>query len=254
MTLSKNMPNHITNRLQIIGSNPEVVFDFIRSKKNEDDLFDFNLIVPTPEEIEAVGEPSSRVVAAAYEIAKSLAEMSVLKAGHLDIQKRYRVEPEYYSQLEKAVRAVRKTGFAYWYDWRVQNWDTKWGAYNFRREGNFLFFETAWSFPETIIFKLSKLFAAHTFKIAWADEDTGHNTGKMVIKNGVLVEGGYFINGSNEAFENAFQLNPDIKEHFRLIDGEYKLYDEDDEIEQKQIISSNEQPLTNDNFLPNLFD
>ena len=50
-----------------------------------------------------------------------------------------------------------------WWDWRVQNWGTKWNSYNeviTEEEDDYVIytFDTAWSPPEPIIFALREKF------------------------------------------------------------------------------------------------
>lgn len=94
-----------------------------------------------------------------------------------------------------------------WYDWSVENWDTKWNAYghdNFTRYdgGNEIQFLTAWSRPEQVIKKLSQMFPKIQFHHAWADEDIGYNVGEALYQDGEELE--YNI------------PKPDSKEAYRL--------------------------------------
>jgi hypothetical protein len=44
-------------------------------------------------------------------------------------------------------------------------------------------FDTAWSYPEPVITKMSEMFPEVEFDIAWADEDIGYNCGSYKMKN-----------------------------------------------------------------------
>ena len=81
-----------------------------------------------------------------------------------------------------------KYGRNNWYDWSVENWGTKWNAYEFNIIGKGKFvFQTAWSFPDPVIKRLSEIYPNITFHIRYADEDIGSNLGKFTLKNGEEV-------------------------------------------------------------------
>ena len=118
-------------------------------------------------------------------------------------------------------------GHASWYSWNVANWGTKWNSYSCKRVSDTVFeFETAWSNVRDIVELISVKFPTVTFIYEWADEDTGSNCGKVVYLGG---EKSSWVpeNGSKEAYEMAFNLRPDDKENYSLVDGEYKYIDED---------------------------
>ena len=76
-----------------------------------------------------------------------------------------------------------------WYDWRIQNWGTKWNAYEYVKTGNEneLYFLTAWSAPKEIYESLTKKFPNLTIEVDYADENMVYNCGKMVFENGEMV-------------------------------------------------------------------
>ena len=76
-----------------------------------------------------------------------------------------------------------------WYNWRIQNWGTKWNAYDQIKteKPNELYFLTAWSAPNKIYEALTKKFPNLTIEVDYADEDIGCNCGKMVFVNGKMV-------------------------------------------------------------------
>lgn len=115
----------------------------------------------------------------------------------------------------------------WWYTWNINNWGTKWGGYSCERPAiNQFTFETAWSPAPKIIEVMSKAFPAVTLKYSWADEDTGYNCGRALYHNGLLdfvkLEG-----GSIEAYELAFELRPDCRENYQLIDNKYQYVEQE---------------------------
>lgn len=123
----------------------------------------------------------------------------------------------------------KREGRPNWYDWNYENWGTKWNSYSHTRIGGSTFlFETAWAGVVNIVREMSKMFPDVEFYYKWSDEDTGYNCGEVRLKNG---EGDVHIpeGGSNEAYEIAFELRPERKSWYKIIDGQY-VYDENAEL------------------------
>ncbi len=133
---------------------------------------------------------------------------------------------------------IAKHGFATWYRWSIENWGTKWNAYNTHTgDDNTVAFQTAWSNPRPIISKLAEVFPDITFRHSWADEDFGINTGKHRLENGKTAEIICFDALSNEAYENAAEVwNVELSEMGFVFDKEKGGYvyaeDEEDESEE----------------------
>lgn len=71
-------------------------------------------------------------------------------------------------------------GIICWYDWQVQNWGTKWNAYDIERiADNEIRFDTAWSTPTPIWSRIAKACGSEHFEANYADEDFGHNCGRF---------------------------------------------------------------------------
>lgn len=79
---------------------------------------------------------------------------------------------------------TRKYGQADWYNWSIENWGTKWNAYDIYIEDNSVTFDTAWCTP---IKWLEKLAENLDFTVCFADEDLGSNFGIGYAKNGKLT-------------------------------------------------------------------
>ena len=75
-----------------------------------------------------------------------------------------------------------------WYDWRVENWGTKWNAVDAQITEDGFIFDTAWAAPLPVTKKLSELFPSIKFNLTWADEDAGQNCGQIIYKNGVEIQ------------------------------------------------------------------
>lgn len=75
-----------------------------------------------------------------------------------------------------------------WYDWSIENWGTKWNAYDIEFNGyDTWVFQTAWSHPVPIIQALSNKYPDLVFKVAYADENIGHNCAAYQMENGRIV-------------------------------------------------------------------
>lgn len=74
-----------------------------------------------------------------------------------------------------------------WYGWNVNNWGTKWNAYDYSvgaTNGDLAYaeFDTAWSHPEKVVYTLAEKFPDEELIVEFADEDTGFNFGKYRIQ------------------------------------------------------------------------
>jgi hypothetical protein len=119
------MPNYCNNTLQLESGKPirEFLQPYIIKSKDGDYEFDFNKIIPIPEDLKC---------AASFGTKDS------------DEQKLYE-------------QNINKHGYAHWYDFCVAKWGTKWtGQGDFNYDDTCLSFETAWSPPIPVIEELAK--------------------------------------------------------------------------------------------------
>lgn len=219
------MPNHIQNRLTIIGS-PERIKEIREFIKSEEQEIDFDKIIPTPAVIKNVGEISHNIVTAVEtKYMANISENPLLAIMQLNSRERVKtVKEDQKEDFEKACKAYEETGFVYWYDWNIKNWGTKWGAYDQqdkRNTNNVIFFNTAWSTPRPIIKKLSELFTDVKFELSWADEDSGSNAGTIVAFDGFIKET-KFVNQSTNAWNMFFELHPDRKDDYIAVGETYE--------------------------------
>ena len=94
---------------------------------------------------------------------------------------------------------IQKYGKCNWYDWSIENWGTKWDACDPIREGNTLYFATAWSHPLPIIRHLAKQNPEIDIHVMFADEDYGNNFGEYEIKNEEFINLCNIQAGTDEA-------------------------------------------------------
>lgn len=104
-----------------------------------------------------------------------------------------------------------KPGIICWRGWSINNWGTKWNAYDtqieeFADDTATLQFDTAWSHPFPVVEALSAKFPNLPLEVEYADEDLGYNLGKYTITHEKRSDQADLHEGSNEALEFAAQL------------------------------------------------
>lgn len=143
------MPNWVYNK---VSFGDEKVLKECMSKYEDSDgtYFDFNKVIPMPKELDETTSPNRD-----EKLAKEL---------------------------------IKKYGAADWYQWRVDNWDTKWLPSETEVIDDCdVEFQTAWSTPYKIYKEISKKY--HTsVSVEYADEDLGSNCGTLKFTNGEIVE------------------------------------------------------------------
>lgn len=160
------MPNHTSNNIIFEKqlTNEEI-------QKIKDELFnrnknlDFNKLVPQPENIILTDVSSNTKEAYSWYFAKNpdnLTKEELLKTLKSET-KRDEIEKKYNLITREEKYSIKESPnyecLPDWYDWNIENWGTKWGAYNTTIESNILFFNTAWNMPsyEVVIKLFEKL-------------------------------------------------------------------------------------------------
>lgn len=217
------MPNHITNRLTIIGTEEQIaqVREAIKGE-GEDQFIDFNKIAPIPTELQGTVSPMRIITQAEYDEQ----ERRIANNELSDMEKQWGLSRGLTQALANEYK--EKFGHCDWYGWQTSNWGTKWNAYSqHENDENCIEFDTAWSNPYSILVKLSQMFPEVTFEVEYADEDFGYNVGRYTLVNGEQTESNIPDGGSQEAIEMAMDIKGD--EDYYLTD--YLCYDvEEDDI------------------------
>jgi len=199
------LPNHVTTHLR---STPRVI-DLIVNAEGE---ADFNKLVPMPE-ILRDKSPSSAAVDWAH-FAFGTFTINDLRAAtpepgdafrrgdygaaakSLEQSNRIRMltvgpypkdfRDDDFEEYLNCLRALKQTGFAYWYDWANENWGTKWNAYESNRIApDHLSFQTAWSVPSKMLMAIhERLEEGEVLFVKYADEDFGANCGEITLVGG----------------------------------------------------------------------
>jgi hypothetical protein len=217
------MPNNCTNQLKIKssdGSNAssdriDAVVEFCKSEKDGEQSLDFNKIIPMPEELLIVRSPIQIVPQKEHDEAVKKRE-EVLAKDSQDMCDIMNISLPLTVKLDKAYK--KKYRANNWYDWAIQNWGTKWNAYdiysdNWESDGE-IEFCTAWSPPSPVIEKLSTIFPDLIFELGYADEGCGF-VGRITFQNGEAQDDYCSDNYESSEFrELYFEITgTDLNEH-----------------------------------------
>ena len=147
------MPNHCHNRVTFYpaGDNTEKAIEDIKSiKQMFEDESTFGQIIPEPDWPNIpLSEKDARGM---YNKRGEVGELPV--ADDTNFGRTYTFKSS-------------NRGDDRWYDWRLQNWDTKWDAYDVEvvdpdPENMEIEFNTAWSPPEAICHALREKYRGHS--------------------------------------------------------------------------------------------
>lgn len=206
------MPNHVTTKLTIEGP-PEAVQKFASlhliaipakqatswtgeplflpdgSPRMNDAYmqFDFNTIIPRPSILDGIVSGSETYLAVEaitgktpFELTGKGLDFAMFNTPEHKARRQEQMDKLTVEQLEKgmqALKAIEECGHTDWYGWSVENWGTKWNAYEFElvdQEPDKLVirFQTAWSVPVPVLQRLVELhprlnFVAVSFDECW---------------------------------------------------------------------------------------
>lgn len=197
------MPNHVSSNLTITGPADDVrrfVTAVDRSAAGGE-AFDFNGVLPMPEEL--VGTKSPTSIQTPAEIDALWAEWTRRKdAGELKDWEISGGAPRGLGITQAASEAlIAKYGSDNWYSWAITNWGTKWGAYDTTEwivtDGDngyataTIAYNTAWS-PATSFFEwaASLMYPTLVFDTEYADEGGGF-VGATSFENGDICDHDY---------------------------------------------------------------
>lgn len=228
------MPNWVTCRLDmgnVSESRRKQIREFVSSENEIEEgrfekiEFDFNKIIPMPEELNVHSGSSEDETIALY-LAYCRPESEYDESLEIDEEtfKEIRMTDkeayEWFGRIPKAVPIYpddlkllsRKSnlycekedeypalvcgrryflnkllyGHQTWYDWNRAKWDTKWNACRSQETDAGWIFETAWSAPLNVIRVLSEIFPEVEFTLRYADEDIGANCGEIHLLSGQI--------------------------------------------------------------------
>ena len=225
------MANDYRNRLTLRGEREtlEKVFDSIRTKgafkDGSDRVFDFDKVIPTPEELKIESSSGAEMVVLLYMLD---ARFTMVAAPYdpkvkMAIERYVKWDDDTRTRMEELARQylanIAKYKYPNWYSFHIAKWGTKWNAYGANvRNDDTLEYETANGYPKPVLIELSKKWPDVEFDLMAADEDIGSNTIKGTFRNGEFD--GIREHRTPKAFDIAFELFPECKEDFhQLKDG-----------------------------------
>ena len=204
------MPNHIFNTIKFKKEDRKKFEKFM-----EEDRLDFNKLVPMPKELEKIGGDRGEKEEIVKEWEEFTKEVQINQANVDEYIEKFRNEvrenPEKYPESAKSVNLEPeerewggifvpdfqyqmyriagkvKYGFSSWYYWRLENWGTKWNAYETDFDEEYLDFQTAWDTPLPIFEKMANLNPDTWFQVKYYDEDTGNNCGIIEYRPGFFL-------------------------------------------------------------------
>lgn len=230
------MPNHIKNRLKIVGTNKQIqeVFEkynnHIPAELNMS--YDEKIICKSKDSIGWFDSKNGEFSQRGKENILGLPEGFVF-----EINKPRDCFPSFdkiiappdcdeYKDIPNQQSVYHSPNW--WHTWNCNNWGTKRGGYSYETEEFGVYtFETAWCGVPHLMKELSKQNPDVEFQYTYADEDTGCNVGKFTFKGGDVLNQFLPPNSSKPAYEIAFELRPESSEYYELVGGRYKYKEED---------------------------
>lgn len=193
------MPNWVMNKLTFTGDENDIK-ELLNSIQGPEDCFDFNTIIPMPEElqVESGSITKESVMAVIIRILESqelgyfvntkdiILQLSTL--FHHKIEQTKEKDPEILKNGLNYISNLINYGHMTWYDWCIEHWGTKWNACGADLvDDSTIIFRTAWSAPHPVIEELAKAFPSVNITHEWADEDIGNNCGVHDYMDGVRI-------------------------------------------------------------------
>ena len=179
------MPNHVTTEIKA----PREVIAWML---NAEGRIDFKKIIPFDgvfswDCVSGSAETAAeRALGLALNDNPFIARLQAENRGQQDVSK---LSDECFEQFIQMLRNHRKTGFMHPMDFARAKWGTKWNAYDqlVDLEAGTARMDTAWSFPEPILLKVSARFPECIIETRYADEDIGCNCGTVTFQGGKAI-------------------------------------------------------------------
>lgn len=166
------MPNWCENDLKIKGK-PKDIAPLVEFVKGSDNIFDFNKIIPMPEVLNGICRGFTKIDGKEY---------------------RHWREDGTGIEEEELARIRAEYGHDDWYSWAIENWGTKWNAWealvtDISDDCIKYTFSTAWSPPLAVVAALAERFPNLKFSLKYYECGAGYK-GYAKYKKGVIVEDG----------------------------------------------------------------
>ncbi len=197
------MSNYCYNKLIIRGEHMEIQ-RFLKAVEGKDTLFDFNKLVPVPQELEDVlfvGTLGTDITHVMLEEKGYTVPSEVSK--HLDEKIPFeKKEKTFRENAQLAAKCVEKYGYPCWGAWREAHWGTKVSASDTkikwaRKNYCYLFFTTTLNPPNLVIKEAISQFPNLDFKLKYKMEEPKPDENSIILGNGeflhVEVPDGYIL-------------------------------------------------------------
>ena len=236
------MPNHVTNVLRFDGDPGRVQSLLLELQNEEEGLgsLDFNKIIPMPKALAIesgsrtdIGLKAYRDFVEIYTLGREVPRQELLQIPEQNenafLRHRPDIDRRTWDLGRQAFRNKLLFGVPTWYEWCVQNWGTKWNAYDCSPGDGSIEFHTAWSAPHPVIQKLSELYPELGITHLWADEDIGQNCGQREYQGGELTDEDYPMDGREACEFAADILGADLEDYGLVLneDGTDYIYEEE---------------------------
>lgn len=180
------MPNLIYNTLKMQGTKKEIkkVKRAICSESPQGKIIpiDFEKIVPMPMSLHVAKLSDAEMIYSRDYLKRELQEYELERLRGLTPKEAL----EAIELAKKYHENFQEFGFISWYEWRIQNWGTKWNAMpydeDFEETENEIRFSTAWSPPIGIVRILASRFPKIDFEIVYFDEATPDEENTIYFK------------------------------------------------------------------------
>ena len=171
------MPNWVMNKVTFYGNDNEIqkMKNFLKSK---DTAFDFNKLIPMPEELDIDSGSTEHFSIELYELNEKN-PAAALKLYEESSWQKDKTFGQWLRLGEKYISNKKKYGHPTWYGWRCENWGTKWNASEIVWDGNNVEFWTAWDTCEPIYRRLAELYPTVQFDVEYANEDVAAQNGEF---------------------------------------------------------------------------
>lgn len=184
------MPNWVRNEVTLSGDAKQI--KALKQKvKSKDNAFDFNKIVPMPEELDI---EASDLLARDFiqhwkdsPMKECVTEVLDQAIQYFLYERECEGEKMTLKDIQNTTKMIHnyfKYGYLFWNDWRLEKWGTKWNTNGADCWKDGFVFDTAWSTPEPAMRTLSELYPDVEIFIKYADEDLGQNCGTYTCVNG----------------------------------------------------------------------
>jgi hypothetical protein len=167
------MPNYVKNKVIVQHEKLEDIANFM---EGEDGAFDFNNLVPMPEELKGIQCMHDGLNGTIFYRLEDLEKADAKDLVFADTEGNYKIPtPEWIRENKIDAFTVRRLykdyGAAFWHEWCTENWGTKWPAseVDTKMVADRLVFDfvTAWDPPFPIIKKFFEHAKKTGGKVEW---------------------------------------------------------------------------------------